>query len=63
VVIKDIGEVMVNLQYDGKKRYHLTIPKHFVELLGWKKGQRLAVYPAGEGKERQLLVKEMPKKK
>lgn len=50
---------MPNLQYDGKNRYHLTIPKQFVELLGWKKGKQLVVFPSGE---RQLTIKEMPNK-
>lgn len=52
---------MVKLQHDKNTngfRYHITIPKQFVELVGWKKGTNLTVYPIGE---KTLVIKEMPK--
>jgi len=45
----------------GNNTLFLNIPKQYVQLLGWKKGTDVIVYPA-PGKKKVLLIKEMPKK-
>lgn len=51
---------MVKLQYDGKKRFHITVPAQIVRLCGWKKGTEL-IFMAQD--EKTILLKEMPKRK
>ncbi len=45
---------MVKLQ-ESKNRFFVTVPKQFVKLVGWKRGQELAIYPTGE---KELVIKE-----
>jgi len=46
----------------GKNCLFLNLPKEYMQLLGWKKGTQVVVYPAPNEKQA-LLVKEMPKQK
>jgi len=51
---------MPSLQISGK-RYHLTIPKEYIMLTRWKKGQILVFTGAGQGKLMLEAVKETSK--
>ena len=51
---------MVFLQYDGKKRFHITVPSQIVKLKQWKKGQELIFIACDDGS---VKLKEMPKGK
>ncbi|MDD4082226.1 MAG: AbrB/MazE/SpoVT family DNA-binding domain-containing protein [Sphaerochaetaceae bacterium] len=44
---------------ETKERFHITVPKEYVRLLGWKKGQELSLYPLGE---KEIIIKEISKK-
>jgi hypothetical protein len=42
----------------------LNMPKQYMQLLGWQKGQELMVYPAPNEKQALLIKKlELPEKK
>ncbi|MFQ3307946.1 MAG: bifunctional DNA-binding transcriptional regulator [Candidatus Nanohaloarchaea archaeon] len=40
---------MVKLQKDGNGRYHITVPKSFIEGFGWDKGDEICFEIKGEG--------------
>ena len=46
---------------ESKNRFFISLPKEYVTLIGWKKGQRLAVIPGKE--ERSLKIIELPEVK
>lgn len=50
---------MAKLQ-KGKNTIFLNIPKQYIQLLDWKKGTEILVYPAPNEKKA-LIIKEMPK--
>lgn len=41
---------MVKLQKDGNGRYHITLPKSFVDGFGWDKGDEICFEIKGQGK-------------
>jgi len=43
---------------ENQKRFFLSIPSDYIKLLGWTKGQELAVIPGAK----ELVVKEIPKR-
>ena len=43
---------------ESKGRFHVTLPKQYVRLLGWQRGTELTILPST--KEKELLIKEMP---
>ena len=40
---------MVKLQKDGNGRYHITVPKSFIEGFGWDKGDEICFEIKGKG--------------
>lgn len=47
---------MVKLQKDGNGRYHITLPKNFVDGFGWEKGDEIDFEILG--KDRLKVLKE-----
>lgn len=35
---------------ENKNRFFVTIPKDYIKLAGWKKGEEVAIYPLEKGK-------------
>jgi len=54
-----VGDDMVKIQ-QGNKCLFVNLPIEYCRLLGWGKGQELAVYPA-PNEPRALIIKEMSK--
>ncbi|MFB6244845.1 MAG: AbrB/MazE/SpoVT family DNA-binding domain-containing protein [Candidatus Nanohaloarchaea archaeon] len=40
---------MVKLQKDGNGRYHITLPKQFIDGFGWEKGDEICFEILGKG--------------